>query len=797
MQIVFTGIPRSGKSSFWKRVQGIIPERLLPSTDITSSEGSVRLDIRGSCGFVLHVSELAWRRIQAEEEMEGFVALVTQHGHLFIQESPQDFSSTAVPEQPNKNPASPKPDGQPDLQPSKLAQVKNEAVEQSITTGTDSVLPNTEGQQPTQQSEQDQPHNMPASTHIEEAGSIEGQLPSASNVMNKALISMKQRQLSRKIDSASYVLCTDTGGQPEYQELLALLIAESNTVYIIFNLVHDLHSIQPLEYLPSVDGDPVTYESPHTVGEMLCQSLISVPVQSSGVRGSKKDSQDVSGDGEFQNRSCVFFIGTHKDQASPHRIEAVNRDLIELIRHTPQYKANIVQRCSADSIVFAVDNFSSLENDEEFAVIRRATQGLVYGSHLRVKAPTSWLFTGVVLQNVSETRPMISLSQCQEIARQCGVEQQSFKPCLKFLHNKVGAIRLYETEHLHDVVIIKPQVLINALSHLMRRAFLKPLSRRAVVDDEDMNDVVLHFKSITRDRLIEIALDLLVMCRHPKSTSQHSMYYLTCMLPMNREANGVGKNSVCFTMEGFVLPVGLGRATITAIVQQKMNTRTPWKINYDTFHRNSVEFTVGSPAVSFKISCSAKHLSLSVGNAASVSRETCSDVRIAIESTMTEVLKLYRYGQATTPVVAFSCPSCDLEATGFHYATLVAKDRLECSHTKQNLVVASHLKMWVLVSFNMFINFVTICVIMANRKERLLCWELLRLGILMLSRESSLVIPMLILKMRLFFSLFCFISRLVSSSPFCFGLVVNCPSCHAMCFLLYLAWVDQRHRQVR
>ena len=124
MQIVFTGIPRSGKSSFWKRLQGIIPERLLPSTDITSSEGSVRLDIRGSCGFVLHVSELAWRRIQAEEEMEGFVALVTQHGHLFIQESPQDFSSTAVPEQQNKNPDSPKPDGQPDLQQSKLAQVK-------------------------------------------------------------------------------------------------------------------------------------------------------------------------------------------------------------------------------------------------------------------------------------------------------------------------------------------------------------------------------------------------------------------------------------------------------------------------------------------------------------------------------------------------------------------------------------------------------------------------------------------------------------------------------------------------
>ena len=702
MQIVFTGIPRGGKSSFWKRLQGIIPDRLLPSTDITSSEGSVRLDIRGSCGFVLHVSELGWRRLRAQEEMEGFIALVTQHGNLFQQESLQESlsipSTTRTGEQSSaidtdNEPVSPQSQVQPDMKHSQQSQPQT--VKETVAS-----------EAPEESPSLDQETNMASSTDgvsprdsITVHGNIEGQLPSASNVMNKALISMKQMELSRKIDSASYVLCTDTGGQPEYQEMLALLMAESNSVYIILNLEHDLHSIQPLEYLPSVDGDPVIYKSPHTVGEMLYQSLISVPVHSCGVRASKKDSQGVSGDGEFQNRSCVFFIGTHKDKVSPQRIEAVNRDLIELIRHTPQYKANIVQRCSPDSIIFAVDNFSSLENDEDFAVIRRATQGLVYGSHLRVKASTSWLFTGVVLQNVSKSQPMISLNQCREIARQCGVEQESFKPCLQFLHNKVGAIRLYETEHLHDVVFIKPQVLIDALSHLMRRAFLKPLSKRSVVEDEDINDVAGHFKSITRDRLIQIALDLLVMCHHPLSTPQTPLYHLTCMLPVSKQVEDVGeKNSVYFMMEGFVLPIGLGRATITAIVQQRM-TKTPLTINYDTLHRNSVEFTLSSPAAAtFKISCSTKHLRLSVKNAASVSRETCSDVRIAIESIMTEVLKLYRYGQATTPVVAFQCPSCDGRTTGFHYATLVAEDRLQCSHTKQIVEDFPHLKLWVLVS---------------------------------------------------------------------------------------------------
>ena len=175
------------------------------------------------------------------------------------------------------------------------------------------------------------------------------------------------------------------------------------------------------------------------------------------------------------NRSCVFFVGTHKDKVSLQRIEEMNRSLIDLIQHTPQYQANIVQRCSADSVIFAVDNFSSLQNDEDFVVIRRATQGLVYGSHLRVKAPTSWLFTGIVLQNLSETQPIISTDQYQEIARQCGIEHDSFRACLNFLHLRIGAIRYYDTEHLRNVVILKPQLIINILSQLMKRAFMKPL----------------------------------------------------------------------------------------------------------------------------------------------------------------------------------------------------------------------------------------------------------------------------------------------------------------------------------
>ena len=703
MQCVFTGIPRVGKSSFWNRLQCIIPERLLPSTDITSSEGSVRLDIRGSCGFVLHVSELGWRKLQAEEEMEGFVALVTQQGNPFQQEATGDVlsfpSTTGAPEHSSANPsqetAAPKQESQPSIQQMQQAQPQavKEAKEDKLST--QSGL-NNRGKREAVESSSIESEAQVDSAEI--AGVVEGELPSASSVLNRALVNMRRTEVSKRIDSASYVLCNDTGGQPECQELLNLLLSQMNILFIVLNLQQALDSIPIMEYLPSVDEQPVRYESAYSVGEMLYQSLISVPVDSCGAQASKNESQDVSSDIEFLNRSHIFFIGTHKDMVSPERIEAVDGELKKLIQNTPQFKANIVQQHSAGSIIFPVNNLSALNDDKDFVAIRKATQALVYGSQSKVKVPASFLYAGVVLQDISKSRTIISLDQCREIAVQCGVEGDSFKTCLKFLHKKVGAIRYYRTENLGDMVIIKPQALINILSHLMKRAFLKPSSRRAVMDDEDINDAVSHFKTITREHLIVIGLDLLVMCDHPHSTPTHPMYYLTCMLPVNREAVELEKKCIYFVMDGFVLPIGLGRATITAAVQQSHRRKTPWIIHYGTLYRNSVEFTVGSPGTRFKITCSTKHLRLSVENGASVSRETCCDVRIAIESIMSDVLKLYPYGRVSTPVLALVCSVCDQETSDVHYASLVEEDQLECSRTKTSFEIDSSSRMWTLVS---------------------------------------------------------------------------------------------------
>ena len=414
MQCVFTGPPRVGKSSFWQRVLGIMPEGLIASTDIISSEGSVRINIRGTCGFAVNMSALEWKKLLVEEEMEGFVALVTQGDilqHKLFQETlkASDVESNVI--QPVTMEETIKPI---DVESSVMQPIKKQQA----------PVKSSENLQPDDsiQGEESEALVIPSTTPEKEGQTVVEKhisneaTPSPSQVLEQALIMMRQAEVTKNIDSASFVYFTDTGGQPEFQEALSLLMAGLNTVLIILNLEQDIHSNPPLEYLPSLEEPPVQYYSPHTVGEMLCQSLMSVPV------GEDKEEEDEGTCEGMQNTASVFFIGTHKDTVTPERIKEMNRELTNLIKDTPQYQRGMVKHCSANDVIFAVNNFSPLQNDEDFIPVRRAIQSLVYGNNrFKVKARTSWLFMGIVFQKLSESQPIISLDQYQEIARQCSI----------------------------------------------------------------------------------------------------------------------------------------------------------------------------------------------------------------------------------------------------------------------------------------------------------------------------------------------------------------------------------------
>ena len=430
-------------------------------------------------------------------------------------------------------------------------------------------------------------------------------------------------------------------------------------------------------------------DSPYAVGEMLCQSLMSVPIMEDSNEG------EVNAE-ESQGTSRVFFVGTHKDLVSDERIEEMNRMLINLIRETPQYQAHIVQHCKGDNVIFTVDNFS--QNNEDFLPVREATQSLIYGNDcFKVKAPTSWLFTGIVIKKVSEMQPIVSFDQCKEIARQCGIQKEDdFDKAIKFLHYKIGVIRYYNTESLKGVVVLRPQLITNVLSQLMKEAFSKPVTTRAIVDDESIAKGLEDNKFVQKDFVLQLTKDLLLLAPHPESTVEYPKYYLTCMLPVEKALpDDQDDTAILFTRKAFSFPIGLCRAVITAILQNRMQTTTHWKINYQKLFRNSLEFTDDTSNVTFKLKCTKRHLSLSVVDSAGTS-SVYPKVRRCIESIMIDAMKICNYGGSGVPTVGFICP--DSDATTPHYCTLTKTGELQCLSTKKNIEIPDKLQQWIMVS---------------------------------------------------------------------------------------------------
>ena len=690
MQCVFTGPPRVGKTSFWLRLLGIMPDRLLPSTGITDTEGTVRLNIRGSCGFAVHVSEIGWKKLQVEEEMGGFVSLVTQERASMPQpkllQHPFLVASELLEPTPNQSTLKDEVTSDimtPTLDSTGVAQVsKDHTSEVDISSATLAS-----------------PDSMRAVTPITSAISVGNraslvaqELPSPAQVLEQAFIMMRQAEATRNIDSASFVYFTDTGGQPEFYELLSVLMAACNTIFIIFSLENDLGSKPPLEYLPSLDEPAVCYDSPYTTGEMLCQSLLSIPITVSN-----EDGQDVF----LEESNAVLFVGTHKDTVSSQKIQETNDFLIDLIKDTPQYKARVVKFSSAGNIIFAVNNFSSLENDEDFAPIRTVTESLIYGDKsFKVRAPTSWLFLGIVLQKVSESQPIIILEQCKELARQCGISKSKIEMALTFLHRKIGAIRYYNTENLNNVVILKPQLIINLLSNLMKRNFRKSSDKRAIFTSQDIVEVVKESEHLGEEFLLCLTRDLLLSAPHPDTTVQDPKHFLTCMLPVSKQDQH-DKTSLLFTLKGISLPSGAGRAALTAIMQQATHSPSTWKINYDRIFRNSLELSVSPSNTTFTVKHTRRCLSITISTPLQPNVIGPSfQVRKRIETILKEVLKLYNYGRATVPVTTFICPENDDNITSLsHYAILTPEGYLKCLATQKILDIPQYLHHWITVGF--------------------------------------------------------------------------------------------------
>ena len=302
----------------------------------------------------------------------------------------------------------------------------------------------------------------------------------------------------------------DSGGQPQFQELLPTLVSGPSLFLLTFSLAVGLHDELKVTF-SDCDGGRFEYPEPTkmTVYNVLQQSLASIHCTCS---------YQTNGNKKVQVKPRVIFVGTMKRLVSESKIDEVNKDLEYLCEKFKDREDLIVR--PGRGFVYPVDSFHS----EGITELRKAilevanntvdkresiespmceveqsvespmceveqsvespmceveqsvespmceVEQSVESPMCEVKLPVPSVALDLLLR--SEVNSIISLERCQELARDCNIADTDLESVLWQLHHFTGSIRYYPGDDtLKQYVVTNPQLLYDAPSSLLTRTF--------------------------------------------------------------------------------------------------------------------------------------------------------------------------------------------------------------------------------------------------------------------------------------------------------------------------------------
>ena len=655
MHCIFMGLPRSGKTSLLRR---LVNKRLSSHASTGVAERAVHVELRKS---TVHVSGLFW----CELDDLGDEAMSLMH----------DVSKTAPDDATEPFPLSADApvDTQPPIQHSKLASSSSPNLQSSAEPQT----PEKQGTKPPLE------------------------------VFRDAF--RKKWSKLKNLDADHWTLyLTDTGGQPEFQELLPVLVCGPSLFFLVFRLDLDLNSRYKVEYINSSGESIVPYESGLTMQETLLQSLATI-ASTSIVRMVDGERVDIV--------PSVFFVGTHKDLVSDEQLHHIDSTLQGIVRRTEAFREGMVQFASESHLILAVNNLS--EGDEDVQQVRAAVERIgSQGDKYRVKTPFSWHMFSNILQRMKA--PVLEYEQCYKAAQQCRIDtRDEMNDALRFLHENVGVIRYYQdVEELREYVIKELRYLFNMITNLLVATFTfgrtnpslcELFARKGIFPLDVFEKLATTSEFLPPSKLVALLQHLNIVALLKKDGAS-SQYFIPCVLAHFEGSQSTTSDTtvsrlppLLVTFESGYCPKGLFGAVAVYLLQNKMNSELEWGLEQEEIFRNQITFFV-SPCNCFQLKVLPTFLSVQLCTLSGVSTRriplpsVCNEVRRSIDSAVSEVSKALHCSRRAAHSFGFFCPE-DVDATQSpHPATVTYLHRepfnLKCPITQKRFDLPEGCQVW-------------------------------------------------------------------------------------------------------
>ena len=528
------------------------------------------------------------------------------------------------------------------------------------------------------------------------------ELPETSDVLKL----MKSLSTSKQPLRAHWMHFIDSGGQPQFLEILPAFIRNVSLLLLLVKLSEELSDTPTVEYF-SPDGKsyqlgvfPLSNEQLLLQAAQLSlfhQSQISLPHNII-----EKE----------QSQPNMTVVGTFTDQESKckeTRSEKNNR-LKQLLQ---PFQKQVIPR-SKSEIIFPVNAKSAGQGKNEDPVaseLRRMIQKLA--PRLRMRFPLLWYFLEMELRRLG--LKIVTKSECWEIAKKLGFEsKEALEAALLYLHE--ANLFLYYPDVLSSIVFVDPQAVLTNITQLYEHHIkLEDAPESEVVGEDDLRyrdqalftasalislDTDYSKAAFPNEDLIVLLQNRLIVSEMPFFINDEMAYFMPSLLPALKEGDimrpkvTAASPLIISFQEGWA-PTGLFCALVVSLLSHK--SQLPWKIcelvsgNMSKLYKNYLEFSIGYIAGSITLVNTMKQFELHP------SSKLPSDLLPLIWQTIDQNLKeaCSKYSYKVSHRFAFEC-NCGLLPP--HTALIsLEKSTVQCSRDPDKVEpLSSKQKLWVL-----------------------------------------------------------------------------------------------------
>ena len=234
----------------------------------------------------------------------------------------------------------------------------------------------------------------------------------------------------------------DTGGQPEFMEVMPYLMHNSHIIALVLNLA------QPLDAYPQI-----AFHEEDRPFERPTQSLLTTRQMIHQCVCTLQAKRCIQGVGQ---RSKIIVIGTHRDCLSNQSstIAALNAELRNMF--LPAFSNELIVYRSIDEILFPVNSLTPNEEDEEmFEQVRCSISDPDLGMLIDIP-PAFFLFEQDTIRYAKQQgRQMVSFNECVEVGKPLKMGWEGIQKALNYFHQH--NIFLYFPDVLPDLIFTDPQ----------------------------------------------------------------------------------------------------------------------------------------------------------------------------------------------------------------------------------------------------------------------------------------------------------------------------------------------------